>query len=233
MYQISGLYVTHSGGFYQPSGTAGGGGVSGWAQASGFYVEHSGGLYQASGVYVGASGGLYQASGIFQTSGEYPLASIVQLSGLYVTHSGGMYQISGIYPSSGLFALSGTGGGVFSGGGVSGFIHAATFLGSGNNTTLLYTISHGLGQVPTGISVDAASPQARGDIDLSGNASGIFVTYTSPPLSGDVRLSWVAGPSASAGVGGIISGLFALSGATGAGGVSGVVHAATFLGFGG
>ena len=198
-------------GFISSSGTAGvggGGTVSGWAQASGFYVEHSGGLYQASGVYVGVSGGL------FQTSGQY------------VTHSGGMYQRSGIYPLSGLFALSGVASGSF--------VHAATFLGSGNNTTILYTLSHGLLAAPTGISVLPASPQARGDIDVSGNASGIFVSYTSPPLSGNVRLSWIAGPSSVAGLASgvyqlsgafLLSGVFALSGATGAGGVSGVVHA--------
>ena len=43
--------------------------------------------------------------------------------------------------------------------------------------------------------VNEASPQARGLYDVSGNASGLYVTYTSPPASGDVRLYWQAGPS--------------------------------------
>ena len=186
VFQTSGLYVTHSGGFYQRSGIF---------QVSGDYplahTKQASGIYQLSGDYV--ISGTHQASGLYVTHS----GGLYQTSGLYVTHSGGLYQVSGIYPTSGLFALSGTGG-AGGGGGGSGVVHTALFTGSGDDITTLYTISHGLGVVPTGISMEAASPQARGNVDVSGNASGIFVTYTSPPTSGDVKLTWFAGPSSTA-----------------------------------
>jgi hypothetical protein len=213
--QVSGLYVTFSGGLYQPSGAAGGGGgtVSGWAQASGLYVTHSGGLYQSSGIF--QSSGVFLTSGAYQISGIYQSSGVFQTSGLYVTTSGGLYQISGIYPVSGLFALSGTAGG--GGAGVSGVVHAGEFVGSGDNSITLYTLSHGLGIVPRSISVDAGSPAARGSIDISGNASGIFVTYPVAPVSGTVRLYWIAGPTDAANI--VTIG-------------SGTVHASTFIGSG-
>ena len=76
-----------------------------------------------------------------------------------------------------------------------GQVHAPTFAGSGNATTTVYTLSHGIGTAPQGLVVSPMSPQARGDFDISGNASGIFVTYPVAPASGDVKLSWMAGPS--------------------------------------
>ena len=201
-------------------GASGGGGgvVSGAYQLSGIYQVSGDYAFdfakQVSGLYVTHSGGFYQPSGIFQVSGDYPLAHTKQASGIYLLTSGGLYQVSGIYPTSGLFALSGTGG---AGGGLSGNIAAGEFLGSGNNSTLVYTLSHGLGSVPSSIVVKEGSPQARGFSDVSGNASGIFVTYTSPPASGNVRLYWYAGPTNAVN-------LVTLG--------SGNVHAATFLGSG-
>ena len=96
----------------------------------------------------------------------------------------------------------------------SGTVHAATFVGSGDASTTVYTLSHGIGAVPVGLVVSPLSPQARGDFDISGNASGIFVTYPIAPASGTVRLSWLAGPSTLASISGSLmhAGLFAGSG---------------------
>ena len=93
-------------------------------------------------------------------------------------------------------------------------MHAATFVGSGDASTTVYTLSHGIGTAPVGLVVSPLSPQARGDFDVSGNASGIFVTYPIAPASGDVRLSWLAGPSSLAAISGSLlhAGLFAGSG---------------------
>ena len=117
-------------------------------------------------------GGGAVVSGVFQLSGVY------QLSG-------------GIVIVSGLFQLSGAGGGGGTGLGLAG----SNFLGSGNSSTTTYFLSHGLGAVPSTIAIAAGSPLARGTVDVSGNLSGITVTYPVAPASGDIKLYWIAGPS--------------------------------------
>lgn len=64
-----------------------------------------------------------------------------------------------------------------------------TLIASGNTSTTIYTISHGIA-VPVSPLVVADSPQARGTFDVSGGSGLITVTYPLAPASGNVILSW-------------------------------------------
>ena len=88
----------------------------------------------------------------------------------------------------------------------SGNVHAGSFVGSGNGTNTIFTLSHGIGSVPPSIQVTPGSDLARGNIDVSGNASGIFVRYPVAPSSGTIRLYWIAGPTTAANIETIILG---------------------------
>mgnify|MGYP001603941551 CR=1 FL=1 len=70
-----------------------------------------------------------------------------------------------------------------------------TFLGSGNDSTTIYTIAHGVAVTPNVITLQPGSSQAAtsGRIMIaSGGVSNIDVTFTTAPTSGDVRIHWTA-----------------------------------------
>ena len=72
------------------------------------------------------------------------------------------------------------------------------FLGSGNDSTTVYTITHGLFSNPTVsgmVVITPGSKQARASgigFDVSGNASSLIVSYQFAPNSGSVKLHWQA-----------------------------------------
>ena len=66
------------------------------------------------------------------------------------------------------------------------------FTGSGNGSTTVYSFSHGLNVVPNSVNIDATSPQARANFDVSGGTNLITVTYPMAPGSGNLKLMWGA-----------------------------------------
>lgn len=67
---------------------------------------------------------------------------------------------------------------------------------SGNGSTTVFTIAHGLAATPTAWSVDAASSAAAGSFYTTASSTLLTVTFLSAPASGssNVSLAWTAQP---------------------------------------
>lgn len=81
--------------------------------------------------------------------------------------------------------VSGGGG---SGGSLTGIGGSSTQ--SGNSTTTVFNIPHGLGVVPSIFSASANSPDAASDFYTTANATNIIITYLFPPDTGTNNLIW-------------------------------------------
>ena len=83
------------------------------------------------------------------------------------------------------------------GGGTSGGINAAGVITlTGDATTTVFNIPHGLGQIPDFISVEAASDDALGQFKRTKDSTNLTVTYAvAPPggAAGNLKFEWGAG----------------------------------------
>jgi hypothetical protein len=61
---------------------------------------------------------------------------------------------------------------------------------SGNASTNVFTITHGLGSAPNYVSVIPSSADAVNDFYVTASSTLITITYSSPPPSGTNNLSW-------------------------------------------
>src|SRR6478672_10697062 len=71
---------------------------------------------------------------------------------------------------------------------------SGTFSANGNSTNKVFTIPHGLGAVPTSVSVEAKSVDALGSFVPTWDATNITITYQVAPATGsnNVVFVWIA-----------------------------------------
>lgn len=84
------------------------------------------------------------------------------------------------------------------GGGAGGVGAAGTATFSGNAVNKVFSIVHGLGQLPTFVSVEPGSVDALGEYRITRDATNIVITYQTPPPTGssNVSFEWGAGLNA-------------------------------------
>jgi hypothetical protein len=101
----------------------------------------------------------------------------------FETNTGATYRFNG---SAWIIESGGGGGG-------GGFSAGGAIFKSGNGTTTVFTIAHGLTSTPDVYFALPTNTAARGDISYSVDATNITLTYPIAPASGTNNLSYVWG----------------------------------------